>query len=130
MVGEPGKTADVVHEILTTMYDDTPEGLSGNEDVGQMSAWYILSSMGFYPVEPAGGQYIFGRPMFDEVALRVKGNKIFHIVAHNNSSANKYIQRIVLNGVDHPSVSISHEAIERGGKLEFYMGDTPVHYFE
>jgi predicted alpha-1,2-mannosidase len=130
MVGEPWKTADVVHEILTTMYDDTPEGLSGNEDVGQMSAWYILSSMGFYPVEPAGGQYIFGRPFFDEVSIRVKGNNVFHVIAHNNSPENKYIQRILLNGVDYKSTSLSHQLIERGGHLEFFMGDAPTMYFE
>jgi predicted alpha-1,2-mannosidase len=130
LLGEPGKTADVVHEILTTMYDDTPEGLSGNEDVGQMSAWYILSSMGFYQVEPAGGQYIFGRPFFDEVSMRVKGNNVFHITAHDNSPENKYIQRILLNGVDYKSTSLSHQLIERGGQLEFFMGDAPARYFE
>ncbi|MCA1744547.1 MAG: glycoside hydrolase family 92 protein, partial [Bacteroidales bacterium] len=130
MLGEPGKTADVVHEILTTMYDDTPEGLSGNEDVGQMSAWYILSSMGFYQVEPAGGQYIFGRPFFDEVSMRVKGNNVFHIIAHDNSPENKYIQRILLNGVDYKSTSLSHQLIERGGQLEFFMGDAPARYFK
>ncbi|MDG5798893.1 GH92 family glycosyl hydrolase [Marinilabiliaceae bacterium ANBcel2] len=122
--GYQWKSAERVHEILTTMYDTTPSGLCGNEDVGQMSAWYILSAMGFYQVEPAGGKYIIGRPLMDRVTVKVK-NGDFTITAHNNSDANKYIQRVKLNGKEYSKSYIMHSDIEAGGHLEFYMGNTP-----
>ncbi|MEG0807294.1 MAG: GH92 family glycosyl hydrolase [Alistipes sp.] len=129
MVGQPWKTADRVRQILATMYHDQPDGLSGNEDVGQMSAWYVLSSLGFYQVEPAGGHYIFGSPLVDKAELTVSGGT-FTVVAHNNSAANKYIQRIRLNGQPYTKNYIAYADIVTGGTLEFEMGAEPVSWFE
>lgn len=98
MLGQPWKTADKVSEVLTTLYHDAPDGLSGNEDVGQMSAWYVLSALGMYEVEPAGGRYWFGSPLFDRAEVKIPGGT-FTIVAENNSAKNRYIQRVWLDGV-------------------------------
>ena len=123
--GQPWKTALRVREVLRTMYHDTVDGLSGNEDVGQMSAWYILSSLGFYQVEPAGGRYVFGSPLFNEVSMNVGNGKTFRIIAHNNSKENMYIQSVKLNGKPYTRCYIDFKDIVRGGKLEFTMGNKP-----
>ncbi|WP_295937030.1 GH92 family glycosyl hydrolase [uncultured Alistipes sp.] len=128
MIGQPGKTADKVREILTTLYHDQPDGLSGNEDVGQMSAWYILSSMGFYQVEPAGGRYFFGSPLFDKVEMRVRDG-VFTITAHNNSADNKYIRSVKLNGKLYEKPYIDFGDIAAGGSLEFEMGAEPALWY-
>jgi predicted alpha-1,2-mannosidase len=122
--GQPWKTAERVREILSVMYNDQPAGLPGNEDVGQMSAWYVLSAMGFYQVEPAGGKYIFGSPVVDKAVIKVKDGKTFTITATNNSAENKYIQKVVLNGQPYPHYYIQFKDIEQGGTLEFVMGNT------
>lgn len=127
-VGQQWKTAEKVREILTTLYFDAPAGLCGNEDVGQMSSWYILSSWGFYQVAPAGGVYVFGSPLFDEVNLNVANNKTFTIIAHNNSDENIYIQSVSLNGKPYTKTYITYEDIMSGGKLEFTMGNTPSEF--
>ncbi len=124
MLGEPWKTADKVREVLTTLYHDQPDGLSGNEDVGQMSSWYIISSLGFYEVEPAGGRYWFGSPLFDKARLRVAGGE-FVVVAENNSAANRYIQRVWLNGQLYTKPYLSHADLVAGGELRFEMGAEP-----
>jgi predicted alpha-1,2-mannosidase len=124
--GQPWKTADKVREVLSVMYNDQPAGLSGNEDVGQMSAWYVLSSLGFYQVEPAGGKYIFGSPTIDKAVIKVQGGKTFTITATNNSADNKYIQQVLLNGQPYPHYYILFAAIAQGGTLEFIMGEEPV----
>lgn len=124
-IGQPWKTADRVREVLSVMYNDQPAGLSGNEDVGQMSAWYILSSLGFYQVEPAGGKYIFGSPIVNQAEIRVKDNNIFRVVAHNNSKENRYIQSVTLNGQPYDKYYIDFKDIEAGGTLEFQMGNQP-----
>ncbi|TNF42215.1 MAG: glycoside hydrolase family 92 protein, partial [Bacteroidetes bacterium] len=90
--GQQWKTAEKVREICTTMYNDQPDGLCGNEDCGQMSAWYVLSSMGFYPVNPANGAYVFGSPLFNEAEIGLPGGKSFKIIAENNSKTNLFIQ--------------------------------------
>ena len=123
--GQPWKTASRVREVLNTMYHDNVDGLSGNEDVGQMSAWYILSSLGFYQVEPAGGRYVFGSPLFDEATMNVGKGKTFRIIAHNNSKENMYIQSVKLNGKPYTRSYIDFKDIVRGGKLEFVMGGKP-----
>ena len=128
MLDEPGKTADRVREVLATLYSDAPDGLSGNEDVGQMSAWYILSAMGFYEVEPAGGRYWFGSPIFDKVTLDVPGGT-FAIVTENNSAANRYIRHITLNGEPYDKPYILHSDIMAGGQLVITMGDTPALWY-
>jgi predicted alpha-1,2-mannosidase len=122
MAGEPRKTAERVREILTTLYHDQPDGLAGNEDVGQMSAWYVLSALGFYQVEPAGGHYFFGSPLVDEATLQVGNGKTFKITARDNSPANKYIHRVTLNGAPHDKPYINHADIAAGGHLVFEMG--------
>lgn len=124
-LGQPWKAADLIREVLYVLYHDQPAGLSGNEDVGQMSAWYVLSALGFYQVEPAGGKYIFGSPIIDEAVIKVKDGKTFTIKAHNNSKANKYIQNVKLNGKDYDKFYIDFKDIEAGGTLEFTMGDKP-----
>ena len=124
MLGQPWKTAEKVREVLTTLYHDQPDGLSGNEDVGQMSAWYILSSLGMYEAEPAGGRYWFGSPLFDRAEIAVPGGT-FTIVAENNSSENKYIRRVWLNGRPYTKPWIGHEEVMAGGELRFEMDDEP-----
>lgn len=121
MLGQPWKTADKVREVLTTLYHDRPDGLSGNEDVGQMSAWYVLSSLGMYEVEPAGGRYWFGSPLFDRAEIAVPGGT-FTIVAENNSAENKYIQRVWLNGQPYTKPYLWHKDLMAGGELVFEMG--------
>ena len=129
MVGQPWKTAEKVREILTTLYHDQPDGLSGNEDVGQMSAWYVLSSLGFYQVEPAGGRYFFGSPLFDRAELKVRDG-VFTIVARNNSPENIYIQRVTIDGEPYEKPWIDHARIAAGGTLEFEMGAEPAVWYE
>ncbi len=124
-VGQQWKTAKMVHQINTTMYTDQPDGLCGNEDCGQMSAWYVLSSMGFYPVNPANGAYVFGSPLFDKVELNVPGGNTFNVIAENRSDKNIYIQSAELNGKPYTKSFITHKQILEGGTLKFVMGDTP-----
>ncbi|MDR0699952.1 MAG: GH92 family glycosyl hydrolase [Tannerella sp.] len=124
VVGEPAKTAEKVREILETMYTDQPAGLCGNEDVGQMSAWYILSALGFYQVEPAGGHYYFGSPLMDEAFINVGSGKTFSVSAKNNSKENKYIKSVTLNGKPYDRRYINFDDIRAGGVLEFEMSDT------
>ena len=129
MLGEPWKAADRIREVCSTLYFDAEAGLSGNEDVGQMSAWYILSSLGFYEVEPAGGRYWFGTPLFDKAEIDVPAG-VFTVVADNNSAENKYIQRVWLNGKEYNEAWISHKDIMAGGELRFEMGNTPKCWYE
>jgi predicted alpha-1,2-mannosidase len=121
--GQPWKTAEKVRQIMTGLYHDRPAGLSGNEDVGQMSAWYVLSALGFYQVEPAGGKYIFGSPLVDEALIRVKDGKQFRITVKNNSAGNKYIRQVFLNGQPYGKYYIDFKDIAGGGTLEFVMGE-------
>lgn len=122
-VGQHDKTAEKVREVLKTMYHNDFDGLSGNEDVGQMSAWYILSSLGIYQVEPAGGRYMFGSPLFDKAVVNVGKGKTFTIIAHNNSAKNVYVQQIRLNGRPYKKLYIDYKDIVSGGTLEFFMTD-------
>lgn len=122
-VGQHDKTAEKVREVLKTMYHNDFDGLSGNEDVGQMSAWYILSSLGIYQVEPAGGRYMFGSPLFDKAVVNVGQGKTFTIIAHNNSAKNVYVQQIKLNGRPYKKLYIDSKDIVSGGTLEFFMTD-------
>lgn len=122
-VRQHDKTAEKVREVLKTMYHNDFDGLSGNEDVGQMSAWYILSSLGIYQVEPAGGRYMFGSPLFDKAVVNVGKGKTFTIIAHNNSAKNVYVQQIKLNGRPYKKLYIDYKDIVSGGTLEFFMTD-------
>ena len=123
--GEQYKTADKVDYILNELYTDQTDGLCGNEDCGQMSAWYVMSSMGFYPVNPSNGAYVFGRPLFDKVTIDLETDKQFTIVANNNSKENIYIQSVKLNGQDYTKTYITHKDIMNGGELVFEMGNKP-----
>jgi predicted alpha-1,2-mannosidase len=120
--GQQWKTASRVREIMDTFYTDKPDGLCGNEDCGQMSAWYIFSALGFYPVNPANGAYVFGSPLVNEATVQLPGNVTFKVIAKNNSPENVYIQSIKLNGEDYQKSYILHKDIMKGGQLEFVMG--------
>lgn len=124
-VGQQWKTAEKARYIVTKLYHDQPAGLSGNEDVGQMSAWYILSSLGFYQVEPAGGKYVIGSPLFKEATVQVGNGKTFQIIAKNNSEKNIYIQSATLNGEALLTPFIDFASIAAGGELIFEMGENP-----
>ena len=124
-VGQPWKGARLLRQTLDEMYKDDFDGLSGNEDVGQMSAWYVLSSMGLYQVEPAGGKYIIGSPIFDKAELNVGKGKTFNIVCKNNSKENMYVQSAKLNGKPYSKSYIMYNDIMKGGTLELQMGNQP-----
>ena len=128
MLGQPWKCADKVREVLSTLYFDGEAGLSGNEDVGQMSAWYVMSALGFYQAEPASARYWFGSPIVAEATLKVKGGAM-HIVAENNSAENKYIQRVWLNDKEYRQPWISHSDLTAGGELRFEMGSEPTLWY-
>jgi len=123
--GQPWKTADRVREILRTQYDDTPFGLSGNEDCGQMTAWAVLSTLGLYQVNPADGNWVLGSPQFPEATLEVGGGRTFTILAPGVSDENPYVQSARLNGRPLPRTFLRHEEIAEGGVLELDMGPTP-----
>ncbi|MBF1418829.1 MAG: glycoside hydrolase family 92 protein [Prevotella histicola] len=127
-IGQPWKGAEKIRYVLKNLYHDDFDGLSGNEDVGQMSAWYILSALGFYQVEPAGGKYIIGSPIFDDAVINVGNGKTFRIITHNNSDKNMYIQSAKLNGKPYTRSYIDYKDIVRGGTLEFTMGDKPSQF--
>ena len=121
VAGQPKKTQYWVDRILQTQYNTTPNGLSGNEDCGQMSAWYIWSAMGLYPMNPASTEYQFGRPLFDKVTIHLPNGKTFTILAKNVSKDNKYIQSVKLNGKEYTKWSLSHQELLSGGELVFEM---------
>lgn len=121
----PDKTQHYVDRILKEMYTIQPDGLSGNEDCGQMSSWYVLSAMGIYQIAPGNPYYEIGRPFMESATLHLESGKSFTIQTVNNSSSNKYIQSVKLNGKELEQHYISHEAIMAGGTLEITMGNTP-----
>lgn len=123
--GVPWKTQSMVREILESMYNDKPDGLSGNEDCGQMSAWYIFSAMGFYPVCPGEPNYIIGSPIFDKVTINLENGKKFTIQARNVSNKNIYIQSAKLDGIDYTKSWFTHDDIMNGSEFIFEMGDSP-----
>lgn len=123
MAGNPDRTAEIVRRIMTEMYHTGKDGLCGNEDCGQMSAWYVFSAMGLYPFNPAEGKYVFGSPMLDKVVINLPGNKKFIIKAENNSPQNIYIRSISLNGEIIDRNYISHDELMSGGVLVFTMGN-------
>ena len=123
--GQPYKGAPLLRRVLTELYRDEPDGLCGNEDVGQMSAWYVLSSIGIYQVEPAGGRYVIGSPLFDSATIRLPGEKSFTVSAKNNSPRNIYVQSASLNSKPYTKGYIDYDVIMRGGVLELVMGDSP-----
>lgn len=123
--GRPDKAAPLLRKMLNEMYLDQPDGLSGNEDVGQMSAWYILSSVGLYQVDPVGGRFVIGSPLFDKATVNVGRGKTFTVVAKNNSDKNIYVQSVRLNGKTLKNSYADFNDIRRGGTLELVMGPKP-----
>jgi predicted alpha-1,2-mannosidase len=123
----PWRTAEIVDSILYHFYLPTPEGIIGNEDCGQMSAWYILSALGFYQIAPGNPVYDLGRPIVESARIR-QGNGWFNIKVHNNSRENKYIAKVVLNGNELGGLQLNHSDIRAGGQLEFYMASEPARY--
>ena len=123
--GRPDKAAPLLRKMLNEMYLDQPDGLSGNEDVGQMSAWYILSSVGLYQVDPVGGRFVIGSPLFDKATVNVGRGKTFTVVAKNNSDKNIYVQSARLNGKTLKNSYVDFNDIRHGGTLELVMGPKP-----
>ena len=123
--GQPWKTQARVRQIARDYYTDTPNGIAGNEDCGQMSAWYIFTAMGFYPLNPASGDYMIGSPLFSRVTLTLPGGRRFVVAAPQNSATNLYIQSARLNGQPLAAPLITWRDIQAGGVLEFDMGPAP-----
>lgn len=124
-VNQPWKTQQRVRQIVDNFYTIHPDGLIGNEDCGQMSAWLIMSAMGFYPVTPGAPEYIIGTPWFPEMEIKLENGNVFKITANNVSSKNFYIQSATLNGENYTRFWISHQDIMNGGHLHFEMGSQP-----
>lgn len=122
---QPWKTQKWAREVMDRLYGPGPDGLCGDEDNGQMSAWYVFSAMGFYPVSPGVSQYVIGSPLFPKMILNLPNGRTFEIIAHNNAAGNRYIQSAKLNGKAYNRNWISHEAISAGGTLAFEMGPAP-----
>lgn len=123
--GEQWKTAEKVRFIMDEFYTDRPDGIIGNEDCGQMSAWYLLSSMGLYQVNPSDGVFVFGSPCFKKVEMKVRGGKTFTVEAPNNNKENIYIQKVYLNGKPYNKSYIIYDDIINGSTLKFVMGKKP-----
>jgi predicted alpha-1,2-mannosidase len=123
--GKPWKTQERIHQIITTMYLNKPDGLCGNDDCGQMSAWYIFSSLGFYPVCPGSGQYAIGTPSVKEGKLQLKDGKVLTVKANNLSDKNIYIQSVKLNGKPVNTTILTNAELNQGGELVFEMGGKP-----
>ena len=127
LAGRPSRTQELIREIFDTQYHPTVDGLCGNDDCGQMSAWYMLSAMGFYPVNPVSGEYVFGAPQMPKIVLHLPEGKTFTVVADGISAENKYVDYILLNGKKYNKTSISHNTIMQGGTLVYKMCSTKKH---
>jgi len=123
--GAPWKTQAIVRKIMSKLYKDATNGLPGNEDCGQMSAWYVFSALGFYPVNPVDGKFVMGSPVFDKASVKVPGGKFFTLITKNNSKTNKYIQSAELNGKPYDNSYITYQDIMKGGTLILDMGPKP-----
>ena len=123
--GAAPKTQDRVRSLLETEYDDQPDGLAGNEDCGQMSAWYVISALGFYAVDPVSGNYVFGTPLFDRAEVEVASGKTLVVETKRNSSSDQYIQSVTFNGQPYNKLWFRHADIASGGNIVFTMGSKP-----
>lgn len=123
IAGEQDRTSELVRQVCNSFYTTAPDGLIGNEDCGQMSAWYIFSALGFYPVNPLDGRYIFGSPLVREATMHLSNGRKFRIVAHGNSPENIYIKSVTLNGQPYGENFITYDQLRQGGTLEFVMTD-------
>lgn len=127
--GQPWKAQSRLRQVMTLLYQPTPDGMCGDEDTGQMSAWYVFSAMGFYPVTPGTVDYLIGSPLFDRVTIQLPGGKNFAIVAHNNGPQKPYIQGATLDGQPFDKTYVTHGQILRGGELRFEMGSAPDYHW-
>ncbi len=127
--GRQWKTAELVRRIMREFYTDKPDGLIGNEDCGQMSAWYVFSALGFYPVFTASGEYVIGSPIVDKATLNLEGGKTLTIEVENNLPTNVYVQSVELNGTPYLNTFLRHSDIMNGGTLKFKMGEKPNENF-
>jgi len=123
--GAPAKTQERVRDLLDHQYDNQPDGLSGNEDCGQMSAWYVISALGFYAVNPASGNYDFGSPIFDKATVDVGQGHHLTIEVKRAAPTDQYIQSVTLNGKAYDKLWFPHSAVAQGGSIVFKMGSKP-----
>jgi predicted alpha-1,2-mannosidase len=123
--GQAHKAQEMLWSLMETMYDDQPDGLAGNEDCGQMSAWYVMSAMGFYAVDPISGNYVFGTPLFEKVSVDLGHGKHFVLEAERSSASDKYIESITLNGASYDRIWFRHEDLAAGGRFVLKMSDKP-----
>jgi putative alpha-1,2-mannosidase len=121
----PHKSQKAVRQILAEEYSDGPGGLSGNDDAGQMSAWYVFAAMGFYPVDPVSGNYQLTTPLFDRVSVKLEDGKKIEIVCYRKNQADQYIARIHWNGKLYEKNFLQHALISKGGKLEIWLQSSP-----
>ena len=124
-IGKPWKTQKLVREVMNKFYGNRPDSLSGNDDCGQMSAWYVFNALGFYPVAPSSGYYVIGTPCVKEAEVSLGNGKKFIMKAKNFSSENIYIQSVILNGKKWDKTYIPYEEVHNGGKLIFVLGKKP-----
>ena len=123
--GSPWKTQAHIKQICQELYNNSPEGLCGNEDCGQMSAWYVFSALGFYPVNPVDATYAIGVPSFPSATITLPNGRKFNVLAKNLSPKSQYIEKALLNGKELSKVYITHDELMNGGNLEFIMTDKP-----
>jgi len=121
----PWKTQAQVRKIVETAYNDGPDGLIGNDDVGQMSAWYVFSSIGFYPVSPVSGEYLLCSPIFDTISIKLNKGKKFMINVQKKSPKSQFIHNVSLNGIVLDRNYIKYDDLKNGGELIFYLQDQP-----
>ena len=124
-IGKPWKTQAIARKIMSTMYHNTPSGLCGNDDCGQMSAWYIFSALGFYPVTPASNQYVIGSPLVKSAQIQVGNNKAITVTAHNQSEKNIYIKKVLVDGKEWKNNWFPHSMLVNGCTIDFYMTSKP-----
>ncbi len=119
------KTEAIVRDIVSQEYSDGPGGLSGNDDAGQMSAWYAFAAMGFYPLDPVSGEYLLCSPLFDSIKTKLPANKTFQIICHKRSAKSMYIQKVTVNGKSYNKNFITHQMLQQGSKIEMWLDDAP-----
>ena len=120
-IGKQHKTQEYVAQVMNSLYRNTPDGLCGNEDCGQMSAWYVMSAMGFYPVNPVSGEYELGVPLFPQIRLNLENGKTFRIKAPEVGKERIHVTRRILNGTEHNGTTITHNDIMSGATLEIEL---------
>ena len=124
--GAPHKTQARVRSLMETMYDNQPDGMAGNEDCGQMSAWFVISSLGLYAVDPVSAKYDIGTPLFDRVEISMAGGRTLVVEAKRESPNSIYVQSLTWNGTTVKGLNVDHSELVKGGSLLFHLGDKPM----